>query len=65
MPVFGQIEYYKEIKDNPEVGDVLITVTATDDDEGPAGDVTYAIEGMCKIQGQTMYDFSYVIALWA
>ncbi|XP_064616166.1 protocadherin Fat 4-like isoform X2 [Liolophura sinensis] len=45
MPVFDQTEYYKEITNNPKLGDVMITVTATDDDEGPAGDVTYAIEG--------------------
>nr|XP_032606785.2 protocadherin gamma-A5-like [Taeniopygia guttata] len=41
-PVFSQAEYTVRVPEDVPVGTVLVTVTATDDDEGPNGHVKYS-----------------------
>ncbi|TRZ14498.1 hypothetical protein HGM15179_012631 [Zosterops borbonicus] len=43
-PVFSQAEYTVRVPEDVPVGSVLVTVTATDADEGLNGQVKYAIE---------------------
>ncbi|XP_066185622.1 protocadherin gamma-A10-like [Sylvia atricapilla] len=42
-PVFSQAEYTVRVAEDVPVGSVLVTVTATDADEGPNGHVKYSI----------------------
>ncbi|NXX29259.1 PCDG1 protein, partial [Nicator chloris] len=41
-PVFSQAEYTVRVAEDVPVGSVLVTVTATDADEGPSGHVKYS-----------------------
>ncbi|XP_014118570.1 PREDICTED: protocadherin gamma-A4-like, partial [Pseudopodoces humilis] len=43
-PVFSQAEYTVRVPEDVPVGSVLVTVTATDADEGPNGHVKYSIQ---------------------
>ncbi|XP_049729856.1 protocadherin gamma-A4 isoform X18 [Elephas maximus indicus] len=41
-PIFGQSEYHVSVRENVPVGTRLLTVKATDPDEGANGEVTYS-----------------------
>ncbi|XP_053847321.1 protocadherin gamma-A10-like isoform X4 [Vidua macroura] len=43
-PVFSQAEYTVRVPEDVPVGSVLVTVTATDADEGPNGHVKYSLK---------------------
>ncbi|XP_036247289.2 uncharacterized protein LOC118691923 [Molothrus ater] len=43
-PVFSQAEYTVRVPEDVPVGSVLVTVTATDPDEGPNGHLKYSIQ---------------------
>ncbi|NXJ67212.1 PCDGA protein, partial [Rostratula benghalensis] len=44
VPVFSQAEYTVRVPEDVPVGSVLLTVTATDADEGTNGDVKYSLK---------------------
>ena len=43
-PRFAESQYTKHIPENEAVGFPVITITATDDDPGPAGELTYRMD---------------------
>ncbi|KAM9266054.1 protocadherin gamma-A10-like isoform 5-T5 [Cariama cristata] len=43
-PVFSQAEYTVRVPEDVPMGSTLVTVTATDADEGPNGDVKYSLK---------------------
>ncbi|XP_012372959.1 protocadherin gamma-A1 [Octodon degus] len=45
-PAFTQAEYHKSIPENVPLGTLLLTVNATDPDEGANGEVTYSFHNM-------------------
>ncbi|KAM4892807.1 uncharacterized protein FYW23_008895 [Sylvia borin] len=51
-PVFSQAEYTVRVAEDVPVGSVLVTVTATDADEGLNGQVKYSIEKMTEKASQ-------------
>nr|XP_054499142.1 uncharacterized protein LOC129126923 [Agelaius phoeniceus] len=53
-PVFSQAEYTVRVPEDVPVGSVLVTVTATDADEGPNGHVKYLLK---KITGKASQIF--------
>lgn len=52
-PVFNPVSYTKAIAENTEIGKTLLTVTATDQDEGLNGNVRYFI-----VAGDDNFDFA-------
>ncbi|XP_063269922.1 protocadherin gamma-A10-like [Prinia subflava] len=51
-PVFSQAEYMVRVPEDVPVGSVLVTVTATDADEGLNGQVKYSIQKMTEKASQ-------------
>ncbi|XP_014118561.1 PREDICTED: protocadherin gamma-A12-like, partial [Pseudopodoces humilis] len=51
-PVFSQAEYTVRVPEDVPVGSVLVTVTATDADEGPNGHVKYSIQKISEKASQ-------------
>ncbi|NXQ30188.1 PCDG2 protein, partial [Alaudala cheleensis] len=52
-PVFSQAEYTVRVPEDVPVGSVLVTVTATDADEGPNGEVKYFLKKITEKSSQT------------
>ncbi|XP_041265639.1 protocadherin gamma-A7-like, partial [Onychostruthus taczanowskii] len=52
-PVFSQAEYTVRVPEDVPVGSVLVTVTATDADEGLYGQVKYSIQKITEKASQT------------
>ncbi|KAF1397056.1 Protocadherin gamma-A4, partial [Spheniscus humboldti] len=44
-PVFSQAEYTVRVPEDVPVGSRLLTVNATDADEGPNSELTYSLRG--------------------
>ncbi|XP_039606214.1 protocadherin-23 [Polypterus senegalus] len=42
-PVFSQNHYWISVSENLEAGSVVLTLTATDEDTGPSGDIMYSL----------------------
>ncbi|XP_063269938.1 protocadherin gamma-A10-like [Prinia subflava] len=53
-PVFSQAEYTVRVPEDVPVGSVLVTVTATDADEGPYGEIKYSFK---KTTGKSLQTF--------
>ncbi|XP_063025242.1 protocadherin gamma-A10-like [Melospiza melodia melodia] len=51
-PVFSQAEYTVRVPEDVPVGSTLVTVTASDDDEGLYGDVKYSIQKITEKASQ-------------
>ncbi|XP_063269920.1 protocadherin gamma-A5-like [Prinia subflava] len=52
VPVFSQAEYTVRVPEDVPVGSVLVTLTATDPDEGLNGQVNYSIQKMTEKASQ-------------
>ncbi|NXM43178.1 PCDGA protein, partial [Gymnorhina tibicen] len=54
-PVFSQAEYTVRVPEDVPVGSVLVTVTATDADEGPNGHVKYSLKKITQKASQIFH----------
>ncbi|XP_039245469.1 protocadherin gamma-A10-like [Pipra filicauda] len=54
-PVFSQAEYTVRVPEDVPVGSVLVTVTATDADEGPNGHVKYSFHKISDRASKLLY----------
>ncbi|NXK43745.1 PCDGA protein, partial [Piprites chloris] len=54
-PVFSQAEYTVRVPEDVPVGSVLVTVTATDADEGPNGHVKYSFHKISDRNSEFLY----------
>ncbi|NWS84100.1 PCDGA protein, partial [Toxostoma redivivum] len=54
-PVFSQAEYTVRVPEDVPVGTVLVTVTATDGDDGLYGEITYAFKKITEKSLQTFH----------